>query len=50
MADKRAITGGAGLVIGAVPLILFYGAAPLGYAGVAIAVFGLFVIYAAVNF
>ncbi len=47
MTDRRALFGGIGLAIGGLPLILFYGAAPIGYAGLGVSVLGLVVAYEA---
>lgn len=47
MTDKRGFWGGVCLVIGGLPLVLYYGAHPFGYAGVALALAGLAISYGA---
>jgi hypothetical protein len=47
MADTRGMVGGLCLVVGAVPLALYYGFEPLGYLGAVLAVFGAMVSYGA---
>ena len=50
MTDQRALLGGVGLLVGTVPLILFYAGEPLGYLGLLVAVVALVVIYGATQY
>lgn len=47
MVDRRGLLGGVLLVVGALPLVAYYGFRPLGYVGMALAAVGLVVSYGA---
>jgi len=45
MTDKRGLVGGLCLIAGALPILVSYGASPLGYAAVALVVLGALISY-----
>jgi len=47
MTEKRGLLGGISLVIGGLPLALFYGFQPLGYVGMTLIGIGVIVSYGA---
>ena len=49
MTDRRGLAAGICFIVAAVPLVLFYGAHPFGYVGVALAVLGAVVSYGALQ-
>lgn len=45
MSEKRGVLGGVFLILGAVPLLLTYGASPIGYAAALLVLIGAVVSY-----